>query len=184
LCGWLDLPLSPRGVAQLAAFFKERRKPVPPDALYCSPLRRARATAQALSEAWSIPITVFPGLREIHCGHLEGVAIERVQREHAALWARNAAQQDDEFAWPGGESYGAFRERAVAALQAIVALHRGQTVVAVTHTGVISQALGVLYARRAAEWDHHRPRPFSATEMVWHGDGPGSVLGFDRYPWW
>jgi broad specificity phosphatase PhoE len=125
-----------------------------------------------------------PDLREIHCGTLEGVPLLSIRQDHSALWAQNAAQSDDAFRWPGGESYRQFRQRAVAALRRIAAAHDGQTVAIVTHCGVITQVIGTLEERTAAAWEHHRAAPFSATELIWRGDAPHRLQSFNVQSWW
>lgn len=182
LCGWLDLPLSAQGKAQLEAL--QQPPGPPPDALYASPLLRTRATADAVGRLWNLDPVIEPGLREISCGNLEGESIEKLQSEQAELWARNMAQDDPDFCWPGGESYRGFRERVVATLTSLARCHPGETVVLVTHTGVVSQLIGQLEGISPARWDHHRPTPLSATELLWHDDAPRQLLSFSRQNWW
>lgn len=183
ICGWLDVPLSAKGRQQIQAFSTgadgER-----PTALYTSSLVRARATSEALGGAWALAARVDPDLREIHCGAFEGLGVAAVQREHAAVWARNAAENDDDFAWPGGESYRAFRERSFAALARIAARHPAERVAVVTHTGVITQVIGLLEGLAPACWSHNRVAPFSGTEVQWLHERPQRLLSFNVREWW
>lgn len=181
LCGWLDLPLSPEGRAQI-----EAPPPVltPPDALYASPLLRTRTTAEALATRWGLRTVLEPGLREIHCGLLEGLPIEQLRREYPELWSRNDAQTDVDFAWPGGESYRQFRQRVLRTLTRIAARHQGQSVAVVTHTGVITQCIGALHGLSPAAWEHYRPQCFSASELIWRDNAPAELVSFNRARWW
>lgn len=181
LCGWLDLPLSPEGQAQLQ--ISQPQLP-PPSPLYASPLLRTRTTAEALSRWWNVPLRLEPGLREIHCGLLEGLPIEQLRRDYPELWSRNDAQSDIDFAWPGGESYRQFRARVLETLGRIAACHPGDRVVVVTHTGVISQCIGAMQGLSPAAWGHFRPQCFSASEVLWRGKGPEQLLSFNRQQWW
>jgi probable phosphoglycerate mutase len=183
LCGWLDLPLSARGELQLRSFLRDTAA-WHPDALYTSPLARAASTAGALGQRWNLRVARDPAVREIFCGIFEALPICDIQRDHPEIWARNSSQVENDFAWPGGESYRHFRERVVAALSRIAARHPHQRVVIVTHTGVITQAIGALERRPPAEWEHHRSRPFSATELVWGSEGPVQLISFNRDEWW
>jgi len=183
LCGWLDLPLSPAGRRQLEPLHAGPG-PARPDALYSSSLLRARATADALGHAWNLPCIFVPALREIGCGELEGVSIAELRVNHSDLWSRNLAQSDDDFAWPSGESYRGFRERIRAALTRIAARHPRGRVSIVTHTGAITQVMGLLHGDRPAAWEHHRAAPFSATEIEWRGNRPTELLFFNRTDWW
>ena len=108
----------------------------------------------------------------------------RVQREFPDLWTRNQAQVEDAFAWPGGETYAQFRARVVAGLAEAAATHPSGRVVVVTHAGVISQALGVVKGRPACVWAPDRPRPLTATEVVWAEGAPREVLSFNNQDWY
>jgi broad specificity phosphatase PhoE len=183
LCGWLDLPLSARGELQLSSFLCDAPVSIP-NALYTSSLARAVATAEALAQRWNLRALPDPSLREIFCGTFEGLPIRDIQRNYPEMWARNSSQGENDFAWPEGESYQHFRARVLAALSCIAARHPHQRVVVVTHAGAITQVIGALEGRPPAEWDHHRSRPFSATELVWNAEGPLRLLSFNRDDWW
>ena len=178
LCGWLDLELSAEGQRQLAALPGRSLAQQRPDALYTSTLRRSRDVATALAEIWGLQPHALDALREIHCGELEGAQLDKLARENPDLVARNRAQVDDDFTWPGGESYRQHRERVLAVFSEIVAKHPGQLVAVVTHAGVISQVLGFLKGRRAAEWEPDRPAPLTVTELTWANGRPDAVLRF------
>jgi broad specificity phosphatase PhoE len=183
LCGSFDIGLSPAGRAELAALVRRLNGQAGPDALLTSTLRRAREVAQALGRAWHLAPQPVDWAGEIHCGALEGVKIEEVKRRFRDLWNRNMAQDDDTFAWPGGESYADFRSRIILGLDAAAAAHPGGRVALVTHAGVISQVLGVVRGRRAAAWGPDRPRPLTATEIVWKNGAPATVLNFNEVAW-
>lgn len=163
LCGSFDVPLSATGRAQIRELHADLSL-LRPDALYASTLVRALETAGAPEDYWRLGIRPDGSVREIDCGELEGIGIGRIQREHRRLWQRNQAQADDDFSWPAGESYRAFRARVLAGFARIAARHRGQRVAVVTHAGVITQILGVIRGRRAAVWEADRARHFSFTE--------------------
>ena len=183
LCGALDVPLSPRGEAQLGTLLASAPRHAPPVALYTSPLGRARRVAAALAGIWNLPPQPSAAVGEIDCGTLEGEPFETLEREHPDLWARNTAQQDDDFRWPGGESYRMFRQRLLAGLSAIAAAHPGARVAVVTHAGVISQVLGTIRGRRPAAWEHDRPDPLTATEVTWANGLPETLVAFNRADW-
>ena len=183
LCGSLDLPLSPQGRADLAALTRRVRAAAAPDALFTSTLARAMEVAAALATAWGVPAHPAAWAREIDCGDVEGVRLDRIQQQHPDLWARNEAQADDAFAWPAGESYAAFRARILAGLRRAAVDHAGERLAVITHAGVISQVLGVIRGRAAAVWRPDRPRPLTATEIVWEGDAPRRVLSYDARDW-
>jgi broad specificity phosphatase PhoE len=183
LCGSLDVGLSPSGRDELAALVRRIPTQPAPDALLTSTLLRAREVAEALGQAWNLPPQAVEWAREIHCGELEGVPIREIQRRHPDLWARNEAQEDDAFCWPGGESYTDFRTRILLGLAETAAAHPARRVAVVTHAGVISQVLGVIRGRRASAWAPDRPRPLSATEIVWKNGAPTTILNYDDPEW-
>lgn len=183
LCGQCDVPLSATGLAQVREMLRRYGGERLADAMYTSPLRRARDTASVLARAWRLPLRIDAGLQEIDCGDLDGHPIVEVEQTHPDLWARNMAQDDETFAWPGGESYRAFRGRVLAAVERITTAHPGSRVALVTHAGVISQLLGVAQGRSAAAWEAGRPRHATVSEMTWDGAGALAVLRFDAAQW-
>lgn len=183
LCGWLDLPLSPAGRARLSRLASRLDASRRPDALYTSSLSRARETAAALGSAWRLDMHALDALREIHCGRLEGMRLDELELSHPDLVARNRAQTDEQFAWPEGESYAAFRRRVLGGLRAVAAAHEGGRVAIVTHAGVVAQVMGALDGRPASAWERDRPDPLALTAITWANGAPDSVLVFNRRDW-
>lgn len=179
LCGWLDLPLSREGRQHLERVRAQGTRFARPDVLYSSPLRRALQTASVLSQIWQLALRCDAGLREIHCGALEGWPIERVIQRHPGLWQRNLDQHDDEFTWPGGESYRGFRARVLDTLERMATRHPNARVAVVTHAGVITQVWNALEGRPAAVWNRHRAPPLAVTRVAWSG-GPRSAADEGR----
>ena len=93
------------------------------------------------------------------------------------------AQVDDAFAWPGGETYAQFRARVLAGLSSVADASPGGRVVVVTHAGVIAQVLGAVKGRPACVWEPDRPRPLTATEVLWEDGAPRAVLSFNEPDW-
>ena len=175
LLGWTDPPLSLRGRQQAERVARHLATEPPSAALYASPLRRAWTTAGAIGAALGLRPRRRVALREIACGSLDGLPLAEVQTRHPILWRRNLAQADDEFAWPGGESYRGFRERIIRGVTSLAEEHLGERIVLVTHAGVISQLLGALYGESAARWSAFRVGNASVTELNWYGGGGGLV---------
>lgn len=177
--GTHDVPLSAEGRRQLGRLAGWAASVARPDALYASPLQRARETAEVCAQVWNLAATPESSLREIHCGAMDGRRIIDIQKEHPEVWASNVAQEDDAFRWPGGESYAEFRGRILGALTRLAERHRGQTVAVVTHAGVVTQVIGSLRGRRAAQWEADRPEPLSVTELLWDGANPLELVTFN-----
>ncbi len=134
--GQIDVPLNALGRLQ-AQRLGQRLAAERADALVCSDLQRALATAAPLAQAWGLTPQAQPLWREQGFGLLEGLDVATIQRQHAELWAQWIRHQAD-YALPGGgESNTAFHARVLRALAALVAAHPGQRVVLVTHGGVL-----------------------------------------------
>jgi broad specificity phosphatase PhoE len=122
--------------------------------------------------------------REIDCGDVEGMPLEHLQQRLPDVWTRNEAQLDDNFAWPGGETYAHFRARVMRGLDLTAARYPAARVVVVTHAGVVSQVVGVFKSRPACVWQPDRPGPLTATEVLWENGGPRTVLSFNDPDWY
>jgi broad specificity phosphatase PhoE len=145
---------------------------------------RALEVACALGRAWEIAPRLAEWAREIHCGDVEGMPLAQLQRDFPEMWARNEAQTDDAFAWPGGETYAQFRARVLAGLSATAFAHTGKRVAVVTHAGVISQVLGTIHGRPACVWAPDRPEPLTATEVACEDGRPIAVLSYNVADWY
>ncbi len=134
-CGELDAGLSPRGAAEADALAAALVGELPV-ALFTSPARRARETAERIGSRLGLEPIVEPRLREIDFGELDGLPFEEVEARWPELygeWLRAPTRVQ----FPGGECYRDLRRRAVDALADVTALHPGRTAVIVTHAGVI-----------------------------------------------
>jgi 2,3-bisphosphoglycerate-dependent phosphoglycerate mutase len=106
------------------------------DAVYVSDLLRARQTAEPIAGELALAAVPESGLREQHFGRVDGMRVDDIQREHPEAWA-GWLRFDEDFAMPEGESTRAFHARVIDAVQKVVAAHLDQTVVIVTHGGVL-----------------------------------------------
>jgi probable phosphoglycerate mutase len=148
--GSTDGPLTERGAAQaarVAAFAGERLRDAV--ALYSSPLRRARDTAQAIAQVLELAVSLHPGLAEFHLGSWEGKTYRDLMQQHR-LWEH--MKSDPDFAPHGGESPRGVTERITGALREIAEGHPGQRVIVVTHGGALSLGLAHLLEGTYASW--------------------------------
>lgn len=168
--GSLDAPLTACGRAQVAATaarFVECARHQQIDMLYVSPLPRARSTAAAIAAAIGMSPIVEDGLREFSIGDWEGRTY-RDLIDNEQLWHRWAI--DPTFRPPNGESPVSFGERAVAALDELATRHRHQTIVAVSHGGLIGAVLDAWIGDRSGDWIRWEPHNCAISVLDWDGD--------------
>ncbi|MFZ4583907.1 MAG: histidine phosphatase family protein [Acidimicrobiia bacterium] len=161
------IDLSETGRAQADAL-ATRLAGLPIAAIYASPIERAQQTAQPLSVALGMIVRTHEGLVEVDTGEFTGKTFE----ELGALddWKR-IVRQSSRAQLPGGESLAQMQVRAVDAVEQIVRLHSGETVVAVSHRDPI---LAVIAHYSGAHLDHYEriaaaPASVSVLQFGSHG---------------
>ncbi len=102
---------------------------------YCSPMLRARQTADLVMPKTSLPVSVDADLREVDFGAWEGKTFDEISRGDALLVDKWAKMEDD-FAFPEGESILGFQKRIACAWETMAA-DPAEVVLATTHGGVI-----------------------------------------------
>ncbi|WP_207901916.1 histidine phosphatase family protein [Rhodovulum euryhalinum] len=136
--GWMDLPLTARGRDQAQAAAERLAAlpgPLRPASLWCSPLRRARDTAQPVAGALGLAPHLLAGLKERGWGALEGGPRSALVRDETP---------------PGGEGPETFHARVAAALAEI---DGPPPVLIVAHSGVAR----VLHALIGGDAPYLRP---------------------------
>ncbi len=111
------------------------------DAIYTSPLSRASQTADIVAEALGTEALRMPLLMEIDCGLVSGLSVDEARLRYPVEMDRFA-----EGWWtrryPEGQSHADYeRENVLPALKRLASMHRGGTVLAVTHGGFIRTAV-------------------------------------------
>lgn len=150
----LDPPLDEEGWAQAARLAAAVG---PLDAVYASPLLRARQTALAVASAQHLPVSgTLAGLREFSWGDLDGRRRAEVEDEFQALVARWRGG-DTHACAPRGESPEWVWSRAHAALQRIAAQHPGERVLVVAHARVNMVLLAGLAGDLRRMEEHEQP---------------------------
>jgi probable phosphoglycerate mutase len=131
------IDLSERGREQ-AARVGERLSGVPIAAVYASPIERTRQTAEAIAAHHPLEVRVLDGVIEADYGEWTGGAI--VDLAKTDLW-KTVQHAPSRARFPGGESIAGMQSRMVAALEGVVADHRGEVVVVVSHADPIKAAI-------------------------------------------
>ncbi len=129
--GLADRPLSDAGRAEALAL-GEALKDEPVDAIYASPLIRARQTVEPLSRWKHKKIQPLPGVGDIDYGDWSGQSDAAVAQAYPKLyqaWQKRPAT----VRFPHGESLAQVAARALRALQTVARAHPGRTVVVASH---------------------------------------------------
>lgn len=133
--GGRDVPLSPHGRRQSEAVARALAG-VFVDAVYASPLARARASAEAIAAPHKVAVRVAPPFREMSFGQWEGLTRAEVAVRYPEAF-ETWRTRPDRVVPPGGEALEAVAARVQSALTALLQEHAGQTVVLVAHAVVL-----------------------------------------------
>jgi probable phosphoglycerate mutase len=108
------------------------------DAIYASPLERARETAAPIAAARGMKVQIDKGLLECDFGDWTGAELKALMK----LPEWNTVQRaPSTFTFPGGESFTAMQARMVTAIDRLRAKHAGGTIVCVSHADPIKAAV-------------------------------------------
>jgi probable phosphoglycerate mutase len=135
--GQIDIGLNTAGLAQAqaAADWLAAREAV--TALYSSDLLRARQTAERIAHRMRLAAALRPAFRERRYGFFEGLTYEESRARYPADY-HAFETRDPDFVIPfGGESLRQLHTRVSGGLSQLAAAHEGETIIVVTHGGVL-----------------------------------------------
>jgi broad specificity phosphatase PhoE len=135
--GQIDAPLTDAGRVQ-ARTLADVLRPTHFDRVFVSDLSRARDTAAAIVDGRGLELVVTPHLRERHCGDLEGVPVDELERS-----GRLRTFRDFDGRPPGGES---LRDVAMRVLGFLAGVDDDDRALVVAHGAVMRATIGVLDA--------------------------------------
>ena len=193
--GHWDGSITPLGLQQIDALAQRfRREHI--DALYCSDLSRARATAEAITRYHDIPAVATPRLTEICMGVWEGRAWGDVEHEFPEQM-RYFNTDPDRWSVPGCEPFRDVQKRMKRAISDLAARHDGQTIALVSHgmaiRSLLAHILGVA-SRDIPSLPHGDNTAVSklifdngAFSVAYYNDNshlPPELSTFARQSWW
>src|SRR5579884_1598664 len=146
----VDHPLNERGAKQAAAlgrWFLDRALA----AVYTSPLRRARETAEQVARATGAPLIEREELRELNVGELDARGDAESWALHDAIVARWRVG-DTEARFPGGEDYHEAFGRLGGLVREVIGLHPAADVALVGHGGLFTAVLPRLCDVPGYDW--------------------------------
>jgi probable phosphoglycerate mutase len=130
--GSTDLPIDDVGQRQ-ADQLKEWAEGFAPDALWSSPMVRARQSAAPTAEALGLRPVLDDRLREVDFGSAEGRRLSELPSDVAKAFELDPVRAH----FPGGEDPAAAADRVHEAFQQIGRQHQGRKVLAVAHNTLI-----------------------------------------------
>ncbi|MBW1841340.1 MAG: histidine phosphatase family protein [Deltaproteobacteria bacterium] len=155
--GQKNAPLTPEGEQQAAAWGR-LLKTIAWDRIICSDIGRAKETAALLNASLEIPVTYDSRLREQDWGKWTGKTTGQIQTEISQSVSK-AASQGWGFCPPGGESRNTVWTRSQRAVRDAAQKWPGETILVVTHEGVIKCLVYGLSGRQFLPTDVPLLRP-------------------------
>ncbi|MDD2422496.1 MAG: histidine phosphatase family protein [Heliobacteriaceae bacterium] len=178
LQGWADLALTGQGQQQAAHLARTLEK-AKLDGIYCSPLRRARMTAEAIARPHGLAVQEHPGLLELDHGELDGLTFaEMAARYPDILRAWRVDPTDVKL--PGGETMATLQARVWQAVQEIVAGYRHRQVVVVSHNLAILSVLCKVLGLPLKRFRRLRQDVAARTVVEFEPEGPVLTALNDR----
>ncbi|UTH74426.1 histidine phosphatase family protein [Chromobacterium sp. IIBBL 290-4] len=173
LQGHTDIPLNDTGLEQAEQLAQAFRPGQAFQALYVSDLTRTRQTAAPLQNKLGLPAHYTHALRERNMGALQGLTYAEAAEQIPDLYHRHQAR-DPDYDLDGGESLHRFQTRVLEGFADIAARHPGETVLIVTHGGV----LDIMYRAATAKALRDKrdfPIPNAALNWLDYQDGGWSL---------
>lgn len=168
LVGSTDVPASDAGLREMHRLPGILRQ-FSPEVWYCSPLRRARQTAERLMVMYPVlrEFVVDERLREIDFGRWEMSSFHDIAA--AEPDAIRSWQEFEGFVFPGGEDVGNFQDRVREVLADLSRSDAGEIGV-ITHGGVIRTMICLALGLSPASYLLFDVRPASMTVIDLHGE--------------
>ncbi len=139
------------------------------DAVYSSPLERAKETAAPIAKACGLRTRTARGLFECDFGEWTGRALAELYKLPEWQTVQRAPSM---FRFPGGESFTEMQTRMVTSLDTLRAAHPGGTIVCVSHADTIKAAVAHAMGTHLDLFQRIVISPASVTAIVWSAGGP------------
>jgi probable phosphoglycerate mutase len=163
------LHLAEKGQAEAQAVADRLSRLSKVEAIYSSPLERARETAAPIARGLNLRVTVDRGLRDCDVGDWTGEALKTVAKRPE--W-RVVQRWPSGFRFPNGESFREMQTRIVTTLDQIRQRHRGGTVVVVSHADPIKAAVADAIGTHLDHFQRIFISPCSVSAVAYTEGGP------------
>ena len=139
------------------------------DAVYASPLERARETAAPIGKVRGLKVHIDKGLLECDFGDWTGEELKKLMK----LPEWNTVQRaPSTFRFPSGESFTEMQTRMVSTLDRLRAAHQGGVVVCVSHADTIKAAVAHAMGTHIDLFQRIVISPCSITAIAYSVGGP------------
>lgn len=132
--GMTDIELSAEGIRQ-AKCAAERFKNIHINKIYCSPLKRAMATAEPIAENKGLKIIKEDSFREIYFGEWEGMTVPDLTEKYGDSYI-NFIREPHNYGFPGEQSVDKVIERIKPSVERIIKNDDGNVLI-ISHGGII-----------------------------------------------
>jgi probable phosphoglycerate mutase len=139
------------------------------EAVYASPLERARETAAPIAKRLGLRVAVERTLNECDFGEWTGGELKALMKRPE--W-RTIQRYPTGFRFPGGESFPEMQLRMTQAVERMRERHPGKTVVAVSHADPIKAAVATAVGTHLDLFQRIVISPCSVTAIAYGADGP------------
>jgi probable phosphoglycerate mutase len=139
------------------------------DAVYSSPLERAKETAAPISAARGLRTIIDRGLLECDFGDWTGKELKTLMK--LPEW-QTVQRAPSTFRFPNGESFTEMQTRMVSTLDRLRVAHPGGTIVCVSHADTIKAAVAHALGTHIDLFQRIVVSPASVTAIVWGAGGP------------
>ena len=139
------------------------------EAVYASPLERAKETAAPIAAARGLKVQTERGLLECDFGDWTGAQLKDLMR--TPEW-RTVQRYPSGFQFPGGESFLDMSARICGTAMRLVARHPGSVIVAVSHADPIKAAVADALGTHLDLFQRIAISTCSVTAILYGADGP------------
>jgi probable phosphomutase (TIGR03848 family) len=139
------------------------------DAIYSSPLERARETAAPIAKTRGLKVHADKGLLECNFGEWTGAELKKLMK--LPEWG-TVLRAPSTFRFPGGESFTEMQGRMVNTIDRLRAAHQGGVVVCVSHADTIKAAVAHAMGTHIDLFQRIVISPCSITAIAYSPGGP------------
>lgn len=163
------LHLADKGIEQANVAARRIGELTNVDAVYASPLERARETAAPIAAVRGVSVIVDKGLQECDFGEWTGESLAALRKRKE--WAR-VQNAPSGFRFPGGESFPEMQARIVSTLARLRDAHPGGTIVCTSHADPIKAALAHALGTPLDLFQRIVVNPCSVSMVLWGESTP------------